>query len=107
MPFDALEVAIQLVAALRQPLGRMKKRDANLADQADRAADGIALQLSEGRKRVGKDRLNRYRMAAGSADELQTALKLALAKEHLAPTELAAALALLDRVLAMCWRLCH
>ena len=67
MAFDALEVAIQLCAALQDPIERIRQRDPDLADQARRACNGVPLQLSEARRRTGKDRLNRYRMAAGSA----------------------------------------
>ena len=105
MAFDALEVAIQLCTSLRAPLEKLRKHDPDLADQARRAANGVALQLSEARRRIGKDQLNRYRMAAGSADELQTALRLAQAWGYLDATILAECLALLDRELAMCWKL--
>ena len=107
MAFDALEVAIALCAALRAPLERLRQHDPDLADQAKRAANGIALQLSEARRRSGKDRLNRYRMAAGSADELHTALRLGQAWGHLDTASVAEPLGLVDRVQAMCWRLTH
>jgi len=107
MAFDALEVAIQLCAALQDPIERIRQRDPDLADQARRACNGVPLQLSEARRRTGKDRLNRYRMAAGSADELHTALRVAIASGYLEPATLAHAFALLDREQAMCWRLTH
>ena len=47
MAFDALEIAIALCAALREPLERLRQHDPDLADQARRAANGVALQLSE------------------------------------------------------------
>ena len=107
MAFDALEVAIQLCTALRAPLDRLRQRDRDLEDQARRAANGIALQLSESRHRVGKDRLHLRRIAAGSADELHTALRLAIAWGFLDEPTLAEPFALLTRVQAMCWRLIH
>jgi len=107
MAFDALEIAIALCAALRGPLERLRQHDPDLADQARRAANGVALQLSEARRRSGKDRLNRYRMAAGSADELHTALRLGQAWGYFDAASIAEPLALLDRVQAMCWRLTH
>ena len=105
MAFDALELAIQLAAALRQPLARLRQCDPRLAAQADEAADSIALNLAEGRYRAGRDRLHLFRVAQGSAGELRAALRLAGAKGHLTPPESTAPLALLDRLLAMCWRL--
>ena|SRR5438093_12316112 len=107
MAFDALEIAIQLCAALRPVIERIRQHDPDLADQAKRAANGVALQLSEARRRAGRDQLNRYRMADGSADELHTALRLALAWGHLDEELLRPSLALLDRELAVCWRLTH
>src|SRR5262249_46077168 len=83
MAFDALEVAIQLCAALREPLAKLAQHDPVLAEQANRALKGIPLQLSEGRRRAGKDRMNRYRIADGSADELNTALRVAKACAYL------------------------
>ena len=107
MAFDALEVAIQLCTALRVPLDRLRQRDRDLEDQARRAANGIALQLSESRRRIGKDRLHLFRIAAGSAEELHTALRLALAWGFLDGPLLDEPFALLTRVQAMCWRLTH
>src|SRR5579885_1272856 len=96
MAFDALEVAIQLCAALREPIDHIRQHDPNLADQAKRACNGVPLQLSEARRRIGRDRLNRYRTAAGSADELHTALRVAIAWRYVEPDALAEPLTLLD-----------
>src|SRR5215467_8772748 len=105
--FDVLETAIRLCAALREPLERIRQHDPDLADQVKRACNVVPLQLSEARRRTGRDRLNRYRTAAGSADELHTALRVAMAWRYLEADALVEPLALLDRVLAMCWRLTH
>lgn len=107
MAFDALEIAIQLCASLREPIDRIRQYDPDLADQAKRACNGVPLQLSEARRRIGRDRLNRYRTAAGSADELHTALRVAIAWQYVESGALAQPLALLDRLQAMCWRLTH
>lgn len=107
MAFDALEVAIQLCAALRTPLQRLRQHDRDLCDQARRAANGVALQLAESRRRVGKDRLHLARVAAGSAHELATALRLAQAWGYLDAPLLTQPTALLDRLQAMLWRLSH
>src|SRR5437867_2663940 len=107
MAFDALEVAIQLCATLRSPLDKLKQHDPDLAEQARSAMNGVPLQLAEGRRRTGKDRLNRYRIADGSADELHTALRVAMASGYLTEADLRPSLILLDREKAMCWRLTH
>ena len=67
----------------------------------------MPLNISEGARRVGADRLHHYRVAAGSADEARTALRVASAWRYVAADECAAADALLDRELAMLWRLTH
>lgn len=103
--FEALEVALGLVAALRPCLDGLGRRDRNLEDQIRRAASSVALNLAEGARRVGKDRMQFYRIAAGSAAEVRTALAVARAwgmVEAEAEVE-----ELLDRVLAMLWRLTH
>ena len=107
MAFDTLEISIKLAQTLREPLGRLAQRDRDLENQARRAANGIALQVSEARRRIGRDRLHLWRVAAGSADELGTALRLAEAWGYLDTDGLADARALLDRVQAMLWKLTH
>lgn len=46
-------------------------------------------------------------MAAGSADEVRTTQRVAVARGDLEEADLAEALRLLDQVLAMAWRLTH
>jgi hypothetical protein len=60
-----------------------------------------------GRRRCGADRLHHWRIAAGSAEELRTALRVALAWGDLQAAEVSEAPGLLDRILAMTWRLTH
>jgi four helix bundle protein len=105
--FDALEVSLDLVRALRRPLVRLRSRDRCLCDQVRRAASSVPMNLAEGRRRSGADRLHHFRIAAGSADEVRTALRVAVAWGDLDLGELAEALRLLDRLLAMTWRLTH
>ena len=105
MAFDALEVSIQLATALRAPLEALRRHDRDLAEQARRATTSVALNLAEGARRAGRDRLHCYRIAAGSAAEVHTALRVAVAWGYLDEATLRAALALLDRELAMCHRL--
>jgi hypothetical protein len=52
-------------------------------------------------------RLHHWRVAAGSADEVRTALRVAVAWGDFDEPDAADALGLLDRVLAMLWRLTH
>ena len=103
--FDALEVSIQVIRALRTVVDRLREKDAALADQVTRAASSVAANLGEGRRRTGKDRAYRFRIADGSANEVKVHLRVALAWGWLEQEDVAEALALVDRVLAMTWRL--
>jgi four helix bundle protein len=107
MAFDALTIAIELVGALREPVARLARSDRNLADQVRRAASSVALNIAEARRRDGRDRTHLLRVAAGSAAEVRAALDVAAAWGHLDVASLASAGALLDRELAMLWRLTH
>ncbi len=107
MGFDALDTAVQLVAALRAPLARVQQHDRDLAGQTRRAASSVALNLGEGQRRAGADRVQCFRIAAGSAAEVGVALRVAEAWGYLDATGLVEARGLLDRVLAMTWRLTH
>jgi four helix bundle protein len=107
MNFQALEIALQLIKALRpviDKLGRSSKRE---AEQMQDAANSIARNLAEGRRRQGKDRRYHWDVAAGSADEVRTSMRISLASGWLDDADVTDAMALDDRVLAMTWRLTH
>ena len=107
MAFEAFEVAIQMVRSLEGPLVALDRRDPSLALQLRRAAASVPLNLSEGRRRTGKDRIHLWRVAAGSADEVVASLRVAEAFGYLGEAATAGPLRLCDRVLAMLWRLTH
>jgi four helix bundle protein len=107
MSFDAFDLSIKMVRSLRQPLKQVQAFDASLATQIRKAAASVPLNLNEGRRRVGGDRHHLWRIAAGSADEVRACLLVAEAWGYLQADALAEPLALLDRVLAMSWRLTH
>ena len=104
-PFHVYGAALGLVSALRPVLGQLKKSDRALADQLRRATSSVVLNIAEGNRRSGQDRVQFFRIAAGSAAEVRAALEVAAAWGMIdaAPT----AEAELDRVLAMLWRLTH
>ncbi len=105
--FDVLEIAIRMVASLRSPLATLQVCDRDMHRQVRRAAASVTLNISEGQRRGGKDRRHHWRVAAGSADEVRTALRTAVALGDLREEDLAESYALLDRVLAMLWKLTH
>ena len=103
--FEALEVAVEMTREIREIVEAIHKRSAPLADQLRRAVESVALNLGEARWRSGKDRSNRYRIAAGSAQEAHTALRLAEAWGYVRGDRIERVLSLLDRLLAMLWKL--
>jgi four helix bundle protein len=104
MPFYALEFALTAIDQLATVEAKLRKRRKSLADQAARAADSIALNLSEGSPRAGLDRIDLFRKADGSARELTTALHIARARGYITAADFAAVDAPLDRVRAILWR---
>ena len=105
--FEALEISLALIRCLRPVVGRLEQRDRGLARQLREAASSVALNLGEGRRRVGKDRLHFWRIAGGSAGEVLACLRVAEAWGHLGEVELHEALGYTDSLLAITWRLTH
>jgi four helix bundle protein len=105
--FQALDLSLDLIQGLRGPLDLLRSSDPKLASQIRAAASSIALNLGEGRRRLGRDRRHHWSVAAGSAEEVRTALRVAAAWGAIAPSVLGESFALLDRLLAMLWRLTH
>jgi len=103
--FHAYDAALAMVAALRPALAQLAKGDRALVDQARWAASSVVLNLAEGNRRTGQDRVQHFRIAAGSAAEVRAALEVGQAWVYI--TGAAEADRELDRVLAMVWRLTH
>jgi len=77
----------------------------SLADQVIRAAASVPANLSEGHGRVGRDRLNHWRIAYASVKEVDTHLRLLAEAEVVDHARVNVALELFDQVRAMTWRL--
>jgi four helix bundle protein len=107
MPFDAFEVALELVRALNPVIEMIAQKDAALADQLRRSRTSIPLNLKEGRRQTGGNRLRYWNYAAGSADEVLGTLLVAEAAEYVERAVIEKPLALCDRLLAMTWRMTH
>ena len=99
------EVALELVEALEPLVSRIRKRDRSLADQLVRAASSVVLNVAEADYSDPGNKRSRLFTAAGSANEVRAAVKLAVAWKYCPLGDVEAALQLLDRVLAMLWRL--
>src|SRR5687767_7743315 len=103
--FHVYDVALELARAARPVVERIERRDRALAIQARRALASASLNIREGNRRVGGDRLHSFRIAAGSADEVVGALEVAEALGYVRRADIEPALVLADRALAMLYRL--
>src|SRR5205085_2083642 len=102
--FDALEMSLKILEVLVPIEARVRRKNLDLAKQIASAAESISLNLGEGRARRDGDRRRHYEMAAGSASELTTALRVAVAKRILTEREREPVELVLDRVRAMLYR---
>ncbi len=107
MSLDAYDVAIDLIRTLRPILATLAKHDRDEAKQGRKAASSVSRNLKEGNRRLGRDRIHFFSIAAGSADEVLGVLDNAEAWGYLGSEETVEARTLLDRELAMLWRLTH
>ena len=101
--FRTYEAALGVVRGLGPLVETLRRQDRDLADQLRRAASSVVLNLAEGSGRRGQDRMHCYRIAQGSALEVQAALEVAQAWGFLArDTDMEARL---HQLLGMLWRL--
>ena len=105
--FDTYDVALEIVGALAPLFGGVTRGDSDLGRQLRRAAASIPLNVAEGWRRQGRDRTYHYSVAAGSANEVVAALHVAVAWGHIEKEDSKDALGLLDRELAMLYKLTH
>jgi four helix bundle protein len=99
----AYDVALDLIRALRPVVAQLRTHSPDAADQVERAASSIVLNLAEGMRRNGRDPRRFFDIAHGSAGEIRGALDLAEAWGW--PVETAQARVLLDRELGLLWGL--
>ena len=97
---EAAGIAIALVLRVPAPLK-------SIADQVIRSASSVPANLSEGHGRTGRDRMHHWRIAYGSAKEVDTHLRLLVHADAINNNRAEDALNLFDDVRAMTWRLLH
>jgi four helix bundle protein len=95
----AYTVALDLIRALRPVVAQLRMHSPDAADQVERAASSIVLNLAEGCRRHGRDPKRFFAMAHGSAGEIRGALDVADAWGW--QVDSAEARALLDRELGL------
>ena len=105
--FDLYDVVLSLIAALRPLVERLRQRDRDQALQLKKAANSIVANVGEGSRRLGRDRLHHWTIAAGSAGEVRVQIEASIAWGDLERELASPALDLLDRALAMLWRMTH
>lgn len=101
------EVALKLVEAIQPLVARIKRQDRSLADQLVRAASSVVLNISEADYSDPGNKRARLFTAAGSANEVRAAVRLAVAWRYCRAEEVAAAQQLLERVIGTLWKLTH
>ena len=105
--FVALEVAIEAAGVVNRLLDQLGPRHRDLVEQGKSAVNSVPLNLAEGNDRAGRDRQNHFNHARSTAGETIAVLRVAVAAGGFKPDQPLEAIALLDRVRAMTWRLLH
>ncbi len=95
---DAAGIAIKLVMRVPAPLK-------SIADQVIRSASSVPANLAEGHGRSGRDRQHFWRIAYGSAKEVDSHLRLLVQAGVVDGRGATIALDTFDEVRAMTWRL--
>ncbi len=107
MSLEVEHVALEVITSLKPLMPRIGRHDRALAQQLRRASSSIALNICEAHHSDPGNRRARFHTAAGSASESRGALQVALAWGYLDDAQAQPALALLDRAIAMLWKLTH
>ena len=68
--FDTLEMSLTVLEQLAPLETKLRQRRKSLADEIGRAAESIALNVSEARQRAGLDRADLFRRAASFVDRI-------------------------------------
>ena len=105
MRFEALELALRIIAQLRKILRAIRRHDGKLANQIRDAGSSVVLNLGEGSRRRGRDRSHLYSISAGSAEEVRVALRVALAWGYLTEHSLRDVLEDIDHLQRILWKL--
>lgn len=101
MTFEAYEQSVRLIRLLRAPTARLRSRNPELYRQLRRAASAVPLHLAEGSGREGADRRQHFRVARGSALEIQAVVEVAEAWGDLDRHAIEPVLPVLDRLLRL------
>ena len=101
------DVAVEMIREIRPLIERVGRHDKALAVQLRKSASSVPMNIAEGAKSRGGNEVARYQDAAGSANETRSALQVAAAWGYIAESSRTSVDGLLDRVIAMLYRLTH
>lgn len=107
MKLEVHEVALEMIKSIKPLVAIIARHDRSLAEQIKRSGSGVALALGEGVYSRKGNQPARFQEALASAGETRTALRVALAWGYVSEGQTQATLALIDRIVAMSWRLTH
>jgi four helix bundle protein len=105
--FQALDIALRAAGAAIALVDKAPPKLKSIADQVVRSASSVPANLAEGHGRIGRARLNHYRIAYGSAKEVDVHLRILASAGAIDCSKCDESLELFDRVRAMIWRLVH
>jgi four helix bundle protein len=105
--FQILEDAIELCRLVRPIADEIEKHDKKLAGQLRSAAQAVPANVAEGMYRRGGHQRERFGVAYGSAQEVKTHLRVAVAFGYVTASATGRAHDLADKVAASLWRCLH
>ena len=103
----ALDLALQAAGTAIALVNRVPGKFKSLEDQVIRSASSVAANLAEGNGRIGRDRQHYFRIAYGSAKEVEVHLRSLVGAGIIAESKATETLELFDRDRAMTWSLMH
>ena len=103
--FDALDKAIQAAGIAISLVMRSPAPLKPIADQVIRSASSVPANIAQGAGRSGSDRLHHWRIAYGSAKEVDTHLRLLIGTGAVTAAAAQKSICLFDDVRAITWRL--
>ena len=104
-PFLALQLVLEAIRLLRPHLKVLARKDRNLEAQLRKSLASTCQNLSEGWRRVGRDRVHSLRIGLAEAAESLTSLDVAVAFGHLEEASLAKPYQKIDSAIAITWTL--
>ena len=105
--FQTLDLSLQVAGTAIALANRVPAKLRSLADQLIRSASSVPANLAEGHGRTGRARMNHYRIAYGSAKEVDVHLRILASAGAIDQSKADEAIEIFDRIRAMIWRLLH